>query len=69
MKKQKTMTQTLIQNQLAEAHGQLAIAAKLAAESDNPFTFDDVERLKHLAEMVELALTDLCGVVKENSCI
>ena len=69
MKKQKTMTQILIQNQLAEAHGQLAIAAKLAAESDNPFTFDDVERINHLAEMVELALADLCGVVREESCI
>ena len=66
MKKQKWSTQILIQNRLAEAHKQLAIAAKLAAESDNPFTFDDVERLKHLAEMVELALADLCGVVQQN---
>ena len=62
MQKSKNVAQILIQNRLAEAHTQLEIAAKFAAESDSPFTFDDAERLKHLAEQVELALADLCGV-------
>ncbi len=64
MQKSKSITQILIQNRLTEAHAQLTAAAKFATETDNSFSFDDVERLSHLADQVELALADLCGMVK-----
>ncbi len=63
------LAQTRIQKRLEKAHGYLISAAQLAADDDNPFTLDDVERLKSLAEQVKLALADLCGVVGEQSCI
>ncbi len=69
MKTEKSIAQMAIQNLLVEAHEQLTTAKRVAAQDNNTFTLDDVERLEHLAEQVELALADLCGVVKENSCI
>lgn len=68
---QEALSQNRIKNRLVKAHKYLTSAARLAEdEDDHALTLDDVERLKHLAEQVELALADLCDlVVVEELCI